>query len=177
MTVEARHSEAAPTTTQQLREPGEVLGLWERFTRWPGGAALFNRVVGLKVPYAGTISAQVEALEYGEAVVKLREHRRVRNHLNSVHAVALVNLGELTANLALMSMQPRSGRWIVTGMEADYLKKARGLLTARCAVPPLDWSQAQERRGEVMITDEGGAEVVRIRVQWKLGPRPRRSAS
>ena len=151
--------------------PSELLGIWNQLTRWPGGRTLFGAVVGWRVPYAGSIKADVVKLTYGEATVALPDRRAVRNHLNSVHAVALVNLGELTANMALMSMQPSSGRWIVTRMEADYLKKARGRLTARCTVAPQDWSQDGTEVGEVAIQDENQDTVVRLKVHWKLGPK------
>ncbi|MEO1270533.1 MAG: DUF4442 domain-containing protein, partial [Myxococcota bacterium] len=150
------------------------LETWTRLTRWPGGGMVFNWLVGWQVPYAGSIGADIVELKYGQAVVGLEDRRKVRNHLSSVHAVALVNLGELTANLALMSMQPTSGRWIVTGVEAEYLKKACGRLTARCQVAPQDWSHNHEEEGQVSIVDSAQNEVTRLRVRWKLGPkRPR----
>lgn len=148
----------------------EILETWQRFARLPAGAWLFARAIGYTVPYAGSIGARVTALSPGHAVACLRERRAVRNHLNSIHAVALVNLGELAANLALMTTQPRGARWIVVGVEADYLRKARGVITARCALDAPDWSAEGELRGEAVLEDADGQRVCVVRLVWRIGP-------
>jgi acyl-coenzyme A thioesterase PaaI-like protein len=151
-------------------QDNEILDTWQRFTRWPGGRWAFARAVGATVPYAGSIGATITQLAPGSAAATLQERRAVRNHLRSIHAVALVNLGELVANLALMSTQPRGARWIVVGVEADYLRKARGLITARCELAQPDWSVAGELVGEATLRDAAGADVCVVRLRWRLGP-------
>ena len=62
-------------------------------------------------------------LRAGYAEVRMADRRAVRNHLDSVHAVALANLAELAGNVALMYSLPDDARFIMSGMEIEYLKK------------------------------------------------------
>ncbi len=159
MTPQPQHDGYNPTLRQ-----------WRRITALPLGRRLFNRLVGFTVPYAATVRPNVLALEPGLARVRMFDRRRVRNHLRSIHAVALINLAEMTANLAMMSLQPRQGRWIVTGLDTEFVRKARGAITAECRVAALDWSAPQDVQGYVELRDQAGDLVMTARPRWKTGP-------
>ena len=150
--------------------PGQrVLGLWRRCEHLPFGRALFGMVFGTMVPYSGSIGATVLTLEPGHARLALRDRRAVRNHLGSVHAVALTNLGELASGLAMTTALPAGVRGIVLRIESEYTKKARGTLVAeaRVSVPEVKGPTDHEVRAE--ICDASGAVVATIRVHWRLG--------
>lgn len=148
-----------------------LLAAWARLAGLPFGRRLFSWHVGRMAPYSGSMGARVRALEPGHAVIELRDHRGVRNHLASVHAIALANLGELTTGLAMTSALPPTVRGIPVRLEIDFLKKARGLLTAecRCLVPPV--TADVEVSAEAEIRDPAGDVVARVRVRWRVGPR------
>lgn len=153
--------------------PGpRLLSLWARLSALPGGPWAFSRLLGRMVPYSATIRARVEALEPGYARLHLRDRRTVRNHLGSIHAVALANLGELTSGLAVLTGLPSDVRGIVTRMEVRYTKKGRGSLTSEARVTVPRVSESVEHMVEADIRDAEGDVVATVRVHWRLSPAP-----
>lgn len=147
--------------------------LWDRLSPKPGGKRLFSWLVGRTAPYTGTIGARVEELGAGHARLTLRDRRRVRNHLRSVHAVAQLNLAEEASGLAVTYSMPPHLRGIPVRLEIDYLKKARGTITAVCDLPgPIPEPEGDERTGyeaPVTLTDSAGDVVARATARWVIG--------
>lgn len=157
--------------TRQSIGPGLRLW-WGRLAEYPGGKWLFSRLLGHYAPYSGSIGADIRVLEPGFCQATLRDRHRVRNHLHSIHAMALTNLGELVTGLALMNSLPDNTRGILTGFSIDYLKKARGRLLAECrCTVPADNAE-QPFRVDGAIRDSAGEVVATVQARWLIGPEP-----
>ena len=150
---------------------------WDLLSGVPGGKAVFSRLVGRMAPYTGSIHAHVTVLRAGYAEVEMADRRAVRNHLDCVHAVALANLAELAGNVALAYSLPDDARFIVSGMEIEYVKKARGKITA-VGEPPVPRSSVRAAYDvPVTLRDTSGEEVARVVLHSLVGPKPGSTAA
>jgi acyl-coenzyme A thioesterase PaaI-like protein len=152
-----------------------VLSLYRRITRWPAGHWIFSRLVCFRAPYFATIAPRFVALAPGRCEVRIRDRRRVHNHIGTVHAIALCNLAELTAGVMTDATIPADMRWIPKGMTVEYLKKAvgtmHGIATPELATPVPDGGHEWPVRVEVV--DSADETVFRARVLMWVSPRKR----
>lgn len=166
------NEQTAPFAARTVGEArNRIHAKWARLSSWPGGRWLFSRTIGAMAPYTGTIRARVLELAPGYARLEMRDRRRLRNHLRSLHAVALVNLAEETSGIAMLAGLPDEARAILTGLEIEYLKKARGTIRSecRCAIP--DGTAEEKATLDVQLTDAEDHTVARARAYWLVRPR------
>lgn len=138
---------------------------WQRLSTTPWGRWLFSKVLAWLIPYTGTIDPRVLELKPGFARVCIKDRRIKRNHLNSIHALALANLGELTTGLCLHLALNEGDQAILTKLEVNYLKKARGVITAQAELAP-----GADVSGAVPVTaqlcDSMGEQVAIVQAHW-----------
>lgn len=122
------------------------------------------------VPYSGSIRPRIRVLEPGHAEVEIPDRRSNRQHLGSVHAIALMNLAEMTSGLAMLAGLPPTVRGIVTTLSMTYHKKARGTIraVARVEVPAV--SADCDFDVTAKCFDPAGTLVATGNVRWRLGP-------
>ncbi len=147
-----------------------LMSRWEALSRIPGGSWLFSKILGFTVPYTGALGAKVTHLEPGYCIVALKDRRGVRNHLKSIHAIALANLAEVSTGLAVLSGMPEDARGILAGIEIEYRKKARGTLTAscQCEIPSVNTKREYQIIGEIYDAEKDL--VASAKARWLIGP-------
>lgn len=149
-----------------------VRDAWDMLSGVPGGRSVFSRLIGRMAPYTGSVHATITVLRAGYAEVQMADRRGVRNHLDCVHAIALANLAELAGNVALAYSLPDDARFIVSGMDIEYLKKARGTITA-IGEPPIPRTAVRAQYDvPVTLRDGSGEDVARIVLRSLVGPKP-----
>jgi acyl-coenzyme A thioesterase PaaI-like protein len=156
-----------------MRSPGRrLLRLWGQLRPLPGGQWLFSRIFGLLVPYSGSIGPRIRVLEPGHAEIDFPDRRSNRQHLGSVHAIALINAAEQASGLAMLAGLPDGVRGIVTAISMQYLKKARGTIRAVSHVTVPVVTEGMECDVTADCLDRSGVVVARATVRWRLGRVP-----
>lgn len=154
-------------------DTSSILKYWKLASRFPKGPFLFSRFLGFVVPYSGSIGARIVMLKPGKAVIELKDRKKVRNHLNSIHAMALANLCELTSGLAFLTALPPGYRAILKTFSIEFIKKGCGVICASCEIP--SWIQDQLKAGhvgrkewelEVQAYDKAGQMIAQARPKW-----------
>ena len=151
-----------------------VLDLYRRLTRWPFGAWLFTRAACWKTPYFGSISPRIVVLDVNRCEATIEDRRKVRNHIGTVHAIALCNLAELCMGAMAEASIPAGMRWIPKSMTVQYLKKARGRMrgVATPTIPFAVSSTGYELPVAVDVFDPAGERVFCAEIRLWLSAKP-----
>lgn len=135
-----------------------------------------SRLIGFIAPYADNIRPIIERMDEKETIVRITEKASMKNPFNSIHAAALVNLGDLACGLQVTNqIAPRKLRAIPVEICAEYYKKSRGVIRAICRdVVPLELSQMElyrERPSFRVVAecrDESNELVALIKMIWSV---------
>jgi len=150
-----------------------VIRTYNNMATKPFGKKLFSLFVCFKAPYFGSISPTFTALSDGYAEVTISNRRKVRNHIGTVHAIAMCNMAELAGGTMTEVSIPRSMRWIPKGMEVKYLKKAESR-TVRAQARFIDSiveGEKQDINVEVNVLDDNDVVVCRCEITMFVSPK------
>lgn len=137
-----------------------VLELWSKLSRYPGGKLIFSKVFARMAPYFATINPLVEEVRPNYARVSLKKRKKVQNHIGTVHVIAICNLLEMAMGACAEASIPANLRWIPKGMTLDYTAKAGTDITGTAAVEPDAWKPG-ELDVKVTAVDTSGKVVVK----------------
>jgi acyl-coenzyme A thioesterase PaaI-like protein len=143
---------------------------------------VFGFLLGQVNPYSRSLHGfRMVSLQRGKAIGELRETKSVRNPFRSIHAAALVLLGETVGGLAIFSELEHYPqiRAIVKQLSCEYYQKSRGRVVASCEfqLPTemkklLETSSAKQQQlidCQVPIIDaKSGEKVALLTVRWAL---------
>jgi len=128
------------------------------------GISVFNTYISCVSPYSGSISPYVEEMTESKVKVSMTEHRNIKNPFNSIHTIALSNLGELTSGLLMMEhMKSTNKSGIITSIKTYYHKKARGKITAIC-----DNKWTKQNITKTRLYNTSKELVCEVNCKWKL---------
>ncbi|MEZ4815134.1 MAG: DUF4442 domain-containing protein [Bdellovibrionota bacterium] len=147
-----------------------ILEAWKNASRMPAGKTIFSLMIKRLIPYTGALGSKVLKLEKGKSEVRLKDRRGIRNHLSSIHAMALANLGEFATGLAVTTGIPPNHRAILKSFQIDYLKKARGTLIAKASYAHQESDEGTQDvsvSGNILNTQN--ETVATVQALWRIG--------
>ncbi len=148
-----------------------VLTAYNKLQGLPLGKYIFSKAVCLMAPYFKTIRPRFAELRPGYGRITMKNRRAVRNHLNSVHAVAMCNLCELAGGTTLEVTLPPHLRWIPSSMEVEYLRIAKTDLTGTCVITAESIKGKGALPVRVSVTDTKGTEVMKATINMHITER------
>jgi len=146
-----------------------ILKWWNRLSKLPLGRYFFSWAFWAAIPYSGSVRPEIVELERGSAKVRMRDRRFHRNHLKSLHAIAIANLAECASGLSLVPGLPEGAQAILTHFQIEYLNKGRGILEATSHCSPPTNSVQTDLVVESIVTNRKQEIVARARATWRVG--------
>ncbi|MDD9347144.1 hotdog fold domain-containing protein, partial [Mumia sp.] len=98
-----------------------TLAMYERLTTLPLGGRLFDLAFSLKAPYFRTVRPRIRQMRPHRAELVLPKRWAVKNHIGTVHAIAVCNGLEAAMGLLAEATVPDGYRWLPKGMDVSYL--------------------------------------------------------
>jgi len=100
----------------------------------------YAKLVCELAPYFSTIDPQFVDVKPGYVEVCIKNRKEIQNHLGSIHAAAMCNVAELAGGMLTEISLPEGKRWIPSGMNVQYLAKAKTDLKAIADGSGIDWT-------------------------------------
>jgi acyl-coenzyme A thioesterase PaaI-like protein len=149
-----------------------------RIDKLPALVARRARTLFLRnvVPFVGTARLEIVELTPSRAVVTVKNWKRVRNHIGSVHAAAMALIAETATGFVIGMNVPEGRTPVIKSMGVEYKKRAKGALRAEATLTPaqIDEILANEKgetKVSVVVTDEAGVEPIVCAMVWAWTPR------
>jgi acyl-coenzyme A thioesterase PaaI-like protein len=134
-----------------------VVDLYEKAHAIPiVGDRIFSFAFSQVAPYFWTIRPRFTVIKPNHAEVVIPKRRGVKNHIGTVHAIALCNGLEAAMGVLAEATIPKDKRWIPKGMEVSYTAKATTDITCIAETDPEQWTRDA-------LPDLGGDLPVRVR--------------
>lgn len=160
--------------------PNKLARTVASFQRLPQGLRTWATSVALGrvVPLVGTAGLRYEEITPQRVVVRIRNQRKVQNHIQGVHAAAMALLAETATGFCVGMNLPDDKLPLIKTMKIDYVRRSQGDMVAVASLRPDQVQQIlTQDKGEVTvpvtITDASGEQPIRAEMLWAWVPKKR----
>ena len=130
------------------------------------------------MPLVGTAGLRYEEITPQRVVVRIRNQRKVQNHIQGVHAAAMALLAETATGFCVGMNLPDDKLPLIKTMKIDYVRRSQGDMVAAASLRPEQIQQIlSQDKGEVTvpvtITDASGEQPIQAEMVWAWVPKKR----
>ncbi|MCL6268709.1 DUF4442 domain-containing protein [Sansalvadorimonas sp. 2012CJ34-2] len=139
---------------------------------------LVSTVLGANVKLVGTTRARIEKLNHSESRITIRNLRRNRNHIGTVHACAMALTAETATGFLIGMNTPDTSVPVIKSMNIDFVKRSSGDITCEAHITDEQIQNIRtQEKGELTvactITDGKGVEPIKAEMIWAWTPKRR----
>ena len=164
-----------------MDQPINKLGrIAANLAKLPGGLdrVAISLAIGKLVKFAGTSGVEFVEVSTSKVHVRVRNRKKVQNHIGSVHAAAMALLAETATGIVVGMNVPDERTPVVKTMKIDYLKRAKGDMEAVARLSPEDMERIRNtEKGDIVVpvtvTDAEGKEPISCEMTWAWVPKRR----
>lgn len=137
---------------------------------------LWSKAFGRIVPMVGTANIRYIEVDQHHVVVRIDNQRNMQNHIKGVHAAAMALLAETATGFLTGLHVPDNRILLIKSLHVDYLKVAKGGLTATASLNPAQQAFiANNEKGELLIpvsvVDDSGNSPIECQMLWAWLPK------
>jgi hypothetical protein len=144
-------------------------------SRFPLGRTFFSGFLSAIAPYSASVTPRVEQISVDDknfvtCVISCEDQPWLHNPYNSIHAIALANIGELSSGVAaFVAMQnTKLVKGIPIQINMEYFKKGRGTMKSTATIDMKLFSASGEVKLESIITDRKNDMIAKCTAVWSL---------
>jgi len=154
-----------------MTNENKTLLLYRRLHKYPFGKKIFSMLVCRMAPYFSTITPKISELRPNQCTCMIRKHKKVFNHIKTVHVMAICNGLEMAMGVMAEASIPQHLRWIPKGMSVNYTAKAGSDIRCVAKVAPNDW-QLGDMLVNITAYDDNNTVVVQGVITLWISEKP-----
>jgi len=137
---------------------------------------MLNAVIGQQVPFLQTTDTKIVEMTPEKSVVIIQNQKKVQNHIQTIHAAAMVLLAETATGMVLSMNMPDDKVQVAKAMNIKFIKMAKGDLKAVATMTAEQQILARTtEKGEVaiqvIVSDQEEKEPVICDITWAWFPK------
>jgi len=130
-----------------------------------------DKAIGRAVPLVGTAGLKFSKMTCEEVVISVDNRKKVQNHIQQVHAAAMILLAETASGMVVGMNVPDDKLPLIKTIHTKFIKRTEGDIEAKATLTPEQIKLIRTTdKGDTPVTtivrDATGEEVIIVEMIW-----------